>query len=31
MVKGYAGKFLDIDLTKEGIKEIEFEEALLRQ
>ena len=31
MVKGYAGKFLDIDLSKEDIKEVNFDEEILRQ
>jgi len=31
MLRGYAGKFLDIDLTREKIKEIKFPEATLYQ
>jgi aldehyde:ferredoxin oxidoreductase len=29
-MRGYAGKFLDIDLSKEKIKEIKFDESVLR-
>jgi aldehyde:ferredoxin oxidoreductase len=31
MPNGYAGKFLDVDLTKERIKEISFDEKILKQ
>ncbi|MCW4020640.1 MAG: aldehyde ferredoxin oxidoreductase, partial [Candidatus Bathyarchaeota archaeon] len=31
MARGYAGKFLDIDLSTEKIAEIRFKEEVLRQ
>ena len=31
MPNGYAGKFLDVDLTKERIKEVSFDEKTLQQ
>jgi aldehyde:ferredoxin oxidoreductase len=30
-LRGYAGKFLEIDLSRESINEVKFEEAILRQ
>jgi len=31
LISGYAGKFLEIDLSKEKVREVRFEDALLRE